>query len=288
VGLEFSGAMKRPTFLFIGPDKTGSTWLYEVLRHHPQCWVPVCKDLYFFDRFYDRGLDWYFTQFAPAPTRARAIGELSHDYLFSVVAAERIAHDLPGVRLLTCLRDPVERTFSHYLYMIQVGRTRKPFTEALEQYPELVDNSLYGLHLRNYFQRFDAGQIKVVFFDKLRREPEALAAEIFDFLGVQFRGDLPYQGRVLPAARPRSHVMARIVHWGALRARALGLETAVGALKSSRLVRRALYQPYSQDRRPILDSASRAYLRTMFREDVLSLQGLLDVDLSGWLRGPPD
>ena len=129
----------KPTFLFIGPDKTGSTWLYEVLRQHAACYVPPVKDIYFFDRHYERGLDWYLSFFEPAPAGSLAAGELSHDYLFSPQAADRIARDLPNVRLLTSLRDPAERTFSHYLYMIRSGRTRLDFAAALEQFPELVD-----------------------------------------------------------------------------------------------------------------------------------------------------
>ena len=45
----------RPDFLYIGPDKSGSTWLYEVLRRHPEVFVPSVKDLYFFDP--DNGME---------------------------------------------------------------------------------------------------------------------------------------------------------------------------------------------------------------------------------------
>ena len=83
----------KPNFLFIGPDKTGSSWLYQILRGHPECHVPELKDIYFFDRFYARGLDWYLSLFDSAAPGARAVGELSHDYLFSPAAAERIAKE---------------------------------------------------------------------------------------------------------------------------------------------------------------------------------------------------
>src|SRR5262245_51708602 len=101
---EHGRDMHRPDFLFIGPDKCGSSWLFEVLRQHPLCFVPPAKDLYFFDRYYARGWAWYERHFAAAPTGCRARGELSHDYLFSPLAAERIAASLPEVRLLTILR----------------------------------------------------------------------------------------------------------------------------------------------------------------------------------------
>src|SRR5262245_9286020 len=146
--------MKRPDFLFIGPDKCGSSWLYELLRQHPACFVPVAKDLYFFDRHFARGWEWYQRQFAGAPAGCRAIGELSHDYLFSREAPARIAAGLPGVKLVTILREPVERSFSHYLYLVRTGRTRSPFAQALREFPELTRNSLYAHHLQAWFERF--------------------------------------------------------------------------------------------------------------------------------------
>ena len=88
--------MRLPTFLFVGADKCGSTWLFKVLQQHPQCFVPAAKDIYFFDRYYGRGLQWYASFFSSAPRSARAIGELSHDYLYSEQAAERIASTLPA------------------------------------------------------------------------------------------------------------------------------------------------------------------------------------------------
>ena len=53
----------RPNFLFIGPDKTGSSWMFHILSRHPDCFVPVAKDIYFFDRYYSKGMGWYLRHF---------------------------------------------------------------------------------------------------------------------------------------------------------------------------------------------------------------------------------
>lgn len=275
----------RPDFLFIGPDKTGSTWIYELLRAHSEVFVPEVKDLYFFDRHYDRGLEWYLSFFADAPAGARAAGELSHDYLFSPEAAERIARDLPGVRLLTCLREPVERTFSHYLYMVRSGRTREPFERALEAYPELIDNSRYASHLEPWLARFDRGQIRILWFERLKADPREFAGEIFDFLGVSPLEGFPYERRVLAAARPRVHGLARLAKRGADLFRELGLARLVGAVKRSPTVRRLLYRTYRREEKPRLHPATRARLAERFRPEVERLEELLGVALEGWPSG---
>jgi hypothetical protein len=273
----------KPDFLFIGPDKTGSTWLYRALRSHPEIFVPSVKDIYFFDRYYHRGLDWYEHFFEAAPPTARAVGELSHDYLFSPLAASRIEADLPGVRLLTSLRNPAERTFSQYLYLRRSGLTKRAFPDALTEFPELVDNSLYHKHLSGYRERFPPERLLVLFFDDLRSDPVQFARDVFQFLSVNPEAGRPPEERVLPAGRPRSVVAARIAKEGANLARRFGFPRLVGAVKEGALARH-LYVAYEDDEKPRLEPEWRALLVDRFREDVERLQDLTGRDLGDWLR----
>ena len=271
----------KPNFLFIGPDKTGSTWLHRVLLQHPDCYVPSCKDIYFFDRYYDRGMEWYLSFFRNAPSNVKVLGELSHDYLFSDAAAERIASELPGVKLISSLRDPAERSFSHYLYMVRSGRTRDSFENALTKFPELIDKSLYHKHLSRYFARFDRSQMGIFFFEDLKADPERFARTIFEFLDLAFLDNIDRNNTVLPASRPRSFILARIAKIGANISRDMGLTTLVGTIKYSFLAK-LLYRNYSEDNRPQLDPEVRLTLLKLFEPDIRRLQDLLQKDLSHW------
>ena len=71
----------KPNFIYIGPDKAGSSWLHEVLLRHPQVFLSPAKDLYFFDRYYDRGIAWYLRQFDDAGPEHVVVGEVCQDYL---------------------------------------------------------------------------------------------------------------------------------------------------------------------------------------------------------------
>ena len=57
---------RLPNFIYIGPDKAGSSWLHDVLIEHPQVFMTPAKDLYFFDRYFDKGTDWYAAHFEKA------------------------------------------------------------------------------------------------------------------------------------------------------------------------------------------------------------------------------
>ncbi|MEW6405335.1 MAG: sulfotransferase domain-containing protein [Chloroflexota bacterium] len=139
------------------------------------------------------------------------MGELSHDYLHSAEAAMRIANHLPGVRLITTLRNPVDRAFSEYLFLIRNGWTKLPFEKAIEKWPELIEKGLYFRHLSTYYQLFERSQIGVFFFNDFISDPENFAKAIFDFLGIPFSNRIDYNKRVLPASKPRNFVVARLI-----------------------------------------------------------------------------
>src|SRR4051794_21786219 len=135
-----------PDFLYIGTSKAGSTWLFNVLARHPEIFLASNKGLYYFDAHFDRGADWYLDHFRGSDGLVR--GEVSHSYLSSPEAPPRIAALAPGVRLLVCLREPVDRAFSDYLDLRKNQQFDGPFAVALERYPRLLDRGRYASHLR--------------------------------------------------------------------------------------------------------------------------------------------
>lgn len=256
--------------------------MYELLKQHPHCYVPVCKDIYFFDRYYTRGLDWYFSFFKEATAAHTAIGELSHHYLFSLAAAERIQAHLPNVRLIACLRHPVERAFSHYLFMIRSGRTQDSFETVLQTYPEVLHHSFYAENLKAYQERFPASQMKILLFHHLQRDPISFARELFEFLEVPFIPTLPYQQRVLAASQPRNFLLAKLAKQGAFCARELGLTDWVGRLKYSAIAQ-LLYRPYRPAERPKMSWATACKLLDLFRSDIEAVEKLTGFDLTSWM-----
>lgn len=277
--------MRLPTFLFVGADKSGSTWLFNVLRQHPDCYVTPAKDVYFFDRYWNRGLEWYASLFADAPPTVRVIGELSHDYLYSEDAARRIAEILPHAKLIVFLRNPVERTFSEYLYLVRSGLARPGMLrETLGANPEPIDHSRYARYLPAYLERFPRSQVGVFLFDDLEHNPAGLARRVYAYLGLAFNPHTDYSSRVLAAARPRNRVVARAIRAAATVMRALGQPTLVGRVKTSRLAR-ILYATYDPAARPRLTDEERAWLHGLLDHDLPALEAMLDRDLSHW-RSP--
>jgi len=260
---------RKPNFLYIGPNKAGSTWIYEALRFHPEVYLARAKELHYFDIYYDQGPDWYYGHFQDAQPSHRIIGEISHDYMYSAEACARIAAELDGVRLMVCLREPVERAFSEYLYMIRQGYVRGTFDEAVEQFPSILEHSRYGKYLLQYKNTFGPDALLVTDFNRLKSDPAAYFLELCAKLGIA--QDLPAafpKSEVLSAAAPRNHALARFARQGALFMRRRGWAKAITHIKSQPWVQNMLYRPYAKGERPRIDPNTSARLKAVFAEDV--------------------
>ena len=273
--------MKCPEFIFIGPDKSGSTWIHDVLTWHPDIYVAPSKELEFFDRYYHRGLDWYLGYFQDAGRNHRVIGEVCHSYLFSVEACARIQQNFPKMKLLVCLREPVARAFSSYLYMIKQGRLSCSFAEAVDDVEELIDHGYYARHLQPYIEQFGKEHIYVAIFDDLQSDPTMFAGAMFSFLGVDVL-DLPEElcGKSLPASHPRSLMAAKFAKRSALLIRALGLPGIVSKIKGLPLMQQILYKQYDQGKKPTPDIQTITRLRLAFAGDVRQLDEYFGLGLA--------
>jgi Sulfotransferase domain len=152
----------------------------------------------------------------------------------------------------------------------------------LQNYPELINNSLYYRHLKKYFQIFQKEQIKVLFFKDLQKDSIRFIKDLFEFIDISFAPNLDYGEKVLSAERPKNFTIARLAKLSATMARDLGLVTMVGIIKRSTIAR-VLYEPLPVQERPIVAEDTIVDLLKTFKEDTLLLQDLLQTDLSDWL-----
>src|ERR1700687_1549707 len=73
--------LRLPDVIGVGPSRTGSTWLYNVLRDTVD--MPAgAKDTHFFHNFYDKGIEWYADHFRYA-TGERKIVEICPGAFFN-------------------------------------------------------------------------------------------------------------------------------------------------------------------------------------------------------------
>ncbi len=276
--------MREPNFLYLGPDKAGSSWLHEILGTHQQVFLTPAKGLYFFDRYYERGWAWYVAHFDSAAPEHLVVGEVCQDYLAHPEVAERIRRCLgDGVRLMVTLRDPAERAYSSYLHMRRSGWRTGTFTQALDRYPELLEHGRYGAQLARFSAGFPRASLHIAIFEDLQADPQRFLDGVTTWLGIEPLALAPslLEPR-LPAGWARSAAISRVVSTAAHTLRERNGGALVGRVKRVRFVQRALYRPLAQAR-PQLTDAERALVHDALADDVAMLDERYGLNLAhGW------
>ncbi len=228
-------ARMLPAFLIVGAQRSGTTSMYRTLSQHPAVLKAVWhKGVHYFDTDYARGLGWYQAHFplrglARRATRAAGTAPVTFEsspyYMFHPLAAERIRRDLPGVKLVVLLRDPVERAYSAHAHELARGYETEPFARALELEPSRLAGEVerimadpgyvshahqhqayrargqYVEQLERLASRFGRDRIQVVDSGDFFTEPEPAYKAVLDFLELPQLGDPAFERH---NARPRS------------------------------------------------------------------------------------
>jgi len=273
-----------PTFVYAGPIKTGSTWLHAACQAHPEIYVPDVKDTWFFDRKYEKGLDWYASFFDDRPASAKAWGEIGGNYLSNPEVPERIAEDLPEARVFVTLRNPIRRAVSSYLFLRRNGVVDDSFEDAVDRRPGILENGLYAEDVQRFREALD-DRFRVFVFDDLKEDPHAFARGIYGFLGVDdsFRFEEANE-RQNPASTHRNRWTALVAKKVAVAARSLNLHDLVGKLKHSDVVQSLLYRRLDDEDKDVLSPTRRQELVEYYADDVERIEGLICRDLTHWLE----
>ena len=173
-----------PNTIVIGGERCGTTWLYDCLREHPEIFFTGKKEIDFFSRNYDKGLNYYESFFSTAINgKYKIVGEKSTDYLAYNLCPERINKHIPDASLISILRNPIDRAVSHYSAFIQPNSNLE-FKEVIIKNPGLLDSGCYYEHLKRYYRFFNKDQMLVMIFDDIKLEPLKFIQKVYDFLNV--------------------------------------------------------------------------------------------------------
>ncbi len=183
---------EKPFALSIGPQRAGTSWLDRYLRTRGDVCLPShVKEVFFFDRHYSRGSDFYTSHFKPQPAH-RLVMEISTT-AFDHPEAPRQVYNLlgPGITMLCPLRHPVIRSYSLYQHFRRYGIFTGSLREAAAEIPQILLSSHYAAHLRRWMEYFEPSKIHVVFQEDLETNQESFVRHICTVLGLDYRPPAP-------------------------------------------------------------------------------------------------
>lgn len=235
-----SFAGRLPDFFIVGHPKCGTTALHEMLRAHPEVFMPELKEPWFFgEELHEsapprpggtpRTISEYAAWFADAEPGQR-IGEASPFYLWTHTAAANIARVRPDARIIAILREPASFLHSLHLQLLELyieiekdfGRAMRLEHERREgrsvpRYTYWPQMLLYSEYIRyveqmeRLYAAFPAEQVKLLIYDDFRADNEGTVREVQRFLGLD---DSPpvVSVQANPTVRPRSQMLNELVH----------------------------------------------------------------------------
>lgn len=187
-------------FLGIGAQKAGTSWLYEVLRTHPDLSFPAGKEVHYWNGVCDwQPIEWYASLFPDADYRLK--GDITPAYAtLERETIRQIKAFAPGLRIVFMLRNPIRRAWSAALMAM----------ERAELHPDEVSDQWFVDHFRsrgsrargaykrcleNWLAVFPRSQIFVANYDLIAADPAGLIKECLRHIGAD--ADYPFAPALL-------------------------------------------------------------------------------------------
>jgi hypothetical protein len=185
-------------FVVVGAQRSGTTYLHDLLEGHPQIVMarPKRPEPKVFLRHTRLTPETYRERYFAHATDEPVYGEKSTSYLESEVAPDLIARVLGSPQILVQLRDPIERAVSNWRFSTQHGLEQRPLAEALAANiegplpwdPDITSVSPFAYLERGRFaddldRWVDAFDTRVVFLEETAAGPEAIRS-VYEWLGV--------------------------------------------------------------------------------------------------------
>ena len=195
---------KPPDFLIVGATKCGTSSLYYYLSHHSQILFSHKKELNFFVKHFNLGLEWYLSHFPTITDHQNFLtGEATPNYLRFPIVAQRIQKYCPDIKLIILLRNPVDRAISWHYHKRNTGLSKDTLEKAITKEMELLETlsesevtnigfndpdniiaSLYYYQIKAWREYLTRQQFLILKSEDFYRSPETIMEKVFTFLGL--------------------------------------------------------------------------------------------------------
>lgn len=207
--------MQWPNFLIVGAPKCATTSLYEYFLHHPDVFLSgVRKEGRFFSEIGQGNVFWpanypypcsnsvqEYSKIFKDYANQKLIGDVSPDYFAYPEVSIRNIKKYCGenVKIIIMVRDPIERSFSHYLQNVRRGSEHFSFHKALQiENVRKDDNwgfqwlyastSFFSQRITLFKKSFR--YVQVYSKHELDEHPKSVLQRMHDFLGIELQSDL--------------------------------------------------------------------------------------------------
>lgn len=149
----------KPNLFIVGAARSGTTSLWQYLRQHPNVFMPedeLHKEPAFFSvKGCNIGYKRYLNIFKGVDKMHEWIGEASTAYLTDWTSSKRLHEFNPNAKIIIMLRNPADRAYSLYNWMVQDGyEYAESFEKALELEVERINKKIPNWFEPEYYWNY--------------------------------------------------------------------------------------------------------------------------------------
>jgi hypothetical protein len=231
---------------------------------------------------YAKGRGWY-ERFFRHTDKSQKLIDMTPSYIRSPWVPHRLTEENPNAKIICCLRNPLDRAFSHYWHEKKKGKIAFEFEEVLENYDlfsSWVEPGFYAEHLERYLEHFPREQLLCLPFRLLKQDDETFLRRILRFIDVDPSFRPSWLGKKANEAGGR-RTLANAV-WRRIRRRLqwVGQDDFVESVEEAPVVGRWVRDRDEYERG--ISEPVRRELLEICEPEIQRAETLLDIDLSHW------
>lgn len=258
---------------FIGPGKTGSSWMYKNLFHHPEIKLPKnIKETNFFldDNFIKQDL---FSSFFDYGKDKKYNLDISNTYIYKEDVANRIFNFQPNSKIVIGYRDPFSRIESAFHFKKRNGEI--PQNETLESALiddkfDLIKTNYYAKLTQPYINKFGLENIFILEFSRLQNDSKKLLIDLFKFLSVKVHFNEKFLNKKInPASSFRIKQLSYLSKPVSSSLRKLKFYKVLNYIKTSNFIQKLLFKELNESREKLSTSQKEFILKSPgFQDDL--------------------
>jgi len=275
-----------PNFFIVGAPRAGTSSLWEYLKAHDEIFMSTLKEPNFFHNVLLKNKIPYpitdkkkYLNLFKDVKNEKAIGEASTTYLHDLDSAQLIHAEVPKAKIIIILRNPIDRSFSHYLFHVKLGIQQMPFDKVIrkdasginEKFstpPNIMRVGFYSEFVQRYLDFFYTKNVKTIIFEEFINNPKKTVKELLQFLGVNSEYKF-VEEKYNTSEQPKGKLEQLIISNSLIEKLGPSLIPSPFRIK---LLRKFLYK---KDDNLKMNHENKIFLENFYHQDILKTQKLL-------------
>ena len=300
--------LKKINLFIPGAAKSGTSSLHELLKLHPEIDMSKNKEPHFLSSSTEylrseEHIETYLSNF-DLSKKFKYHGESSTGYFYFKSFKDNFKKiGNPDSKFIIILRNPIDRTLSHYNYLKSLGSENLNLKDAvlndcqkepspLDVLPELIiknyyQYSLYGKWLTLFYENHEVENIKVILFEDLKSKPLETLNTCFAFLGLHQLETIPdiASNKTVKIRFPKLYRNIRIFAFNESKLRNIlkyFLPVKWRRTYKKRITEILLELMKTKKQLAVATAEEREWLFDLYKHDVIKLKQLTGLQLQEW------